>query len=67
MVAFLMMGVLALLGFLCISHTIPGIVQSHPVPTPRKRRDAAQRLGSWGSSAARPQHKAGVELLVGKS
>jgi len=50
MVAFLMMGILALLGFLCISPAIPGIARSESTPTRRKRRATAQRPRPWGSS-----------------
>jgi len=64
----LLIGILALLLFLCISHTIPGIVQSQQTIAPRKRHRAAQRPGSWGSSrlVAR-REKAGIQFLVGKS
>lgn len=50
MVALLMLGILALLGFLCISHTIPGIARPESTPVRRRRRAAAQRPRTWGSS-----------------
>ncbi len=65
----LLIGILALLLFLCISHTIPGIVPSRQTTAPRKRRRAAQRPRSWGSSrvVARRENKAGIRFLVEKS
>jgi hypothetical protein len=47
MVAFLLMGILALLGFLCVSHDIPGIAQSPPSRRPRPDK------------AVRPRHLRG--------
>jgi hypothetical protein len=38
MVAFLMMGVLVVLGFLCLSDGIPDIARSVASPRPRSRR-----------------------------
>jgi hypothetical protein len=69
MVALLMIGILALLLFLCISHTIPGIVQSRQTVAPRNRRRPAERPRAWGSSSlrARRENKAGIQFLVEKS
>lgn len=64
----LLIGILALLLFLCISHTIPGIVQPQQTIALRKRH-RAQRPRNWGSPrlVARRENKAGIRFLVEKS
>jgi hypothetical protein len=61
MVALLMMGILALLGFLSVSHEIPGIVPSPPHAGPRRRP------GRSPGPSAPTESSAGAKLLVEKS
>jgi len=42
MITFVMIGIMALLGFLCVSHSIPGIVE--PRNTPRTTRHRARTM-----------------------
>jgi len=67
MVALVMIAILALLGFLCVSHAIPGIAQPPPNPRLRPRRDRARRPQKGTRVSGPTPERARVKLLVQKS
>jgi hypothetical protein len=67
MVALVMIGVLALLGFLCVSHAIPGIAHPRPRAVVRSRRERARRPSEGSGLCVPKQERGRVKLLVQKS